>query len=283
MGVGCSRDQSVPWDGYANHPKTNFMMSNLVNAAPQLGTLGSGNHFIEIQRDENGHIWFMLHSGSRGLGYKIADHYIDLAKAANDKWYSNCPRELAFFPFDSELGHEYFDAMQFALAYARENREVMKRDILASFDANVSFEVLEDINIHHNFAAWENHFGENVIVHRKGATRARKFELGIIPGSQGTSSYIVEGLGNPESFMSCSHGAGRRMGRKEAIRTLDKGTQNKLMGDVIRDPWSIDKLGRVVLDEAPGAYKDIDQVMADQADLVKIVTKLTPIAVIKGE
>ena len=250
-------------------------------ARTQLGTLGGGNHFIEIQKDEHGGIWVMIHSGSRNLGKQVADHYNKIAKELNARWHTQVdPKvDLAFLPFDTPEAKAYFMEMNYCLAFSKANRSKMLTAIKECFNSVTSTGFDEALDIQHNYAAWENHFGQNVIIHRKGATLARAGQLGIIPGSQGTSSYIVEGLGNPNSFMSCSHGAGRRMGRKEAERTLDLAGEIKRMDDkgiihAIR--------GKGELDESPSAYKDIETVMAEQSDLVKIITRLEPMGVIKG-
>lgn len=254
-----------------------------------LGTLGGGNHFIEIQKDENDNIWLMIHSGSRNIGYKIANHYHQKALELNKKWYSNIPHEdLAFLPANSIDGQEYIDDMNFALDFAEKNRflimEALKTAFLVVFDNAVEW--FDEINIHHNFASLENHYGKNVWVHRKGATSAKKDQLGIIPGSMGTSSYIVKGLGNPESFMSCSHGAGRKMGRKEASKTLSKEDCEKSMDGIVYDGFQMikDRKGNESLDlgEAPLAYKDIDNVIESELDLIEPIVKLKPLAVIKG-
>jgi len=260
------------------------------NALTQIGTLGGGNHFIEIQKGSDGHIWIMIHSGSRNLGKQVADYYNKLAVKLNEKWYSSVPKEweLAFLPVDSEEGQTYIREMQYCVDFALANRKLMMDriqnifvDIYGFCDrgneklGGMYFE--EIINIAHNYASLENHFGKNVWVHRKGATLAREDTIGIIPGSMGTKSYIVKGLGNPESFESCSHGAGRRMGRKEAIRTLNLKDEQKKMNGIIGAPRNQDEL-----EEAPGAYKDIDEVMENQNDLVEIIVKLKPLAVIKG-
>ena len=251
-------------------------------ALKQLGTLGGGNHFIEIQRGDDGHVWVMIHSGSRNLGKQVADHYNKLAKQLNAKWHCavNPKADLAFFPMETEEARDYIREMKFCLAFAKKSRSIMMHCALGALDLDIYKRGLtEVVDVHHNYAVMENHFGENVMVHRKGATSARAGETGIIPGSQGTASYIVKGLGNPESFMSCSHGAGRRMGRKEAERKLDLAEEIRRMDEKgilhgIR--------GKGDLDEAAGAYKDIDTVMAEQADLVKILTRLEPMAVVKG-
>lgn len=248
----------------------------------QLGTLGGGNHFIEIQRDEDGCIWFMIHSGSRNLGKQVADHYNKLAVSLNAKWHSIVPKEweLAFLPMDTAEGQAYLREMFYCLQFARANRAEMAGMLTSIFSAVIGLvNFTGEIDIHHNYAAMEHHFGHNVMVHRKGATRAREHEVGIIPGSQGTHSYIVAGLGNADSFMSCSHGAGRRMGRKEAVRSLDFAAEVAAMDakGIIHSVRSKDDL-----DEAPGSYKDINVVMAEQADLVKILHTLEPLAVVKG-
>ncbi len=252
------------------------------NARKQIGTLGGGNHFIEIQKGSDGAIWLMIHSGSRNLGYKVAKHYNTLAKELNAKWFSSVPEKwgLAFLPGASAEYHDYLEEMTYCVNFARANRLLMLERVMDAIHAilpNTSY--AEEIDVCHNFAALECHFNKNVMVHRKGATMARDGEYGIIPGSQGSKSYIVQGLGNPASFQSCSHGAGRKMGRKQAIKTLDFNAEKKLL----------DGLGVVhnlrnasTLDEAPGAYKDISVVMANQEDLAKPFVELTPLAVIKG-
>ena len=255
-------------------------------AVYQLGTLGGGNHFIEIQKGDDGHIWIMIHSGSRNLGFTVANHYNDLAITLNEKYSSSVPKkwELAFLPVDTEEGQAYIREMNFCVEFALANRKLMMDRVLEIMSnlglvgvANRQYQYETSINIAHNYASLENHFGENVWVHRKGATLARKGTIGVIPGSMGTSSYIVEGLGNKESFESCSHGAGRKMSRSKAKEKLSLEDEQAKMGDIIGKPRDIGDL-----DEAPGAYKDIDEVMENQKDLAKIVTKLTPLAVIKG-
>ena len=253
------------------------------NARLQLGTLGGGNHFIEIQSGSDGRVWIMLHSGSRNLGKQVADYYNQLAKKMNERWHSSVPSkwDLAFLPIETPEAKEYMKAMQFCVDFAKANRDLMMKRIQEAFVSVMGDDLEFDqmINIAHNYAAWENHFGNDLIVHRKGATRARKGEVGIIPGSQGTKSYIVGGLGNPDSFESCSHGAGRKMGRKQAQRELNLEAEIALLDEkkiihAIRTQRD--------LDEATGAYKDIDVVMENQKDLVKILVELQPLAVIKG-
>lgn len=252
------------------------------SALSQIGTLGGGNHFIEIQQGNDGFVWLMIHSGSRNIGFKVAHHYNELAIALNERWRSSVPKnwQLAFLPLDTQEGQDYLEEMQYCVDFALASRglmmELVKRSIV-EIVGDVSFG--EIINIAHNYAAMEHHFGTNVMIHRKGATKAYPGKLGIIPGSQGTASYIVQGKGEPESFMSCSHGAGRKMGRKQAQRELS------LDSEIAR----LDALGVIHgirnakdLDEAAGAYKDISTVMENQADLVDIAVELRPLAVIKG-
>jgi len=252
------------------------------SALTQLGTLGGGNHFIEIQKGNDGHIWLMVHSGSRNLGFKVANHYNRLAIELNKRWGSKIPSnwQLAFLPIDSEAGQTYLQEMRYCVDFAYANRLMMMeriKDALLIVAVPVFFEPM--INIAHNYAAMEVHFKKNVLVHRKGATRAQAGEIGIIPGSQGTPSYIVKGLGNRDSFESCAHGAGRKMGRKQAQRQLNLDQEKKRLDDqgIIHALRSAGDL-----EEAAGAYKDIEQVIDDQLDLVEVLVELRPLAVIKG-
>jgi len=252
------------------------------SALTQLGTLGGGNHFIEIQKGDDGFIWIMIHSGSRNIGYKVAKYYNDLAISINEKYYSKVEKsqELAFLPIDTVEAKNYFIDMQYCVEFALANRKLMMGNVKEIFDkvyTGVTFEPI--INIAHNYAKWEHHFKQDVIIHRKGATSAKLGEIGIIPGSMGTKSYIVEGLGNKESFNSCSHGAGRKMGRKQAQKDLNLVEEIGRM-DIQGIVHSIQT--EKDLDEAPGAYKNIDVVMENQKDLVKILVELKPLAVVKG-
>ena len=224
----------------------------------------------------------MIHSGSRNLGKQVGDYYNKQAKWFNELYYSRVEPDiqLPFLPLKTPEFNNYWREMEYCIAFAKCNRNLMMERIEeVVFDTLPNVEFEPAIDIAHNYAAWENHFGHNCIVHRKGAVRAREGEIGIIPGSMGTSSYIVEGLGNPESFMSSSHGAGRAMSRTQAINTLSLEDEIKKM-----DAKGIVHGLRTQrdLDEAASAYKDIDKVIALEADLVKIKTKLEPIAVIKG-
>jgi len=226
----------------------------------------------------------MIHSGSRNLGKQVADHYNKIAKAKNELWFSEVPKswDLSFLPISDVDGISYYKEMTYCVEFALANRTLMMSRVLEAIQevmgTSMTVNADKTINMAHNYAAWENHFGANVLVHRKGATRAYVGELGIIPGSMGTSSYIVEGLGNRESFQSCSHGAGRKMGRRVANDTLDLIKEQK----ILNDQGILHEMDATRLDEAPSAYKDIDEVMELQKDLVKIKIKLRPLAVIKG-
>lgn len=259
------------------------------SAMHQLGTLGGGNHFIEFQKDEKKNVWIMIHSGSRNLGFKVAKYYNEIAKKMNENYDVKIPEkwDLNYLFIDSKEGRDYLDEMSYCVDFAKENRSLMMKLIIDVFvdvlrENNIKLlrkDFSKIINVAHNYARVEKHFGESVVVHRKGATSAKKGELGIIPGSQGSVSYIVKGKGEKNSFMSCSHGAGRKMSRKVAHEKLD----------LEKERVKLEKLGVVHgirnkrdLDEASGAYKDIDKVMKNQKDLIEIVERLTPLGVIKG-
>lgn len=252
-------------------------------ALTQIGTLGGGNHFIEIQKGNDGYIWIMIHSGSRNIGLQVANHYNKLAIEMNEKYYSQVPKEweVAFLRTDTEEGQDYINEMNYCVEFALANRKLMMDRVCEIFYAEFSemwdVDSIEIINIAHNYASLENHFGKNVFVHRKGATSAKEGEIGIIPGSMGTSSYIVKGKGNKDSFESCSHGAGKKMSRTQAKKELSLKDEQWGMDGIIGAPRSTNDL-----DEAPGAYKDIKEVMANQTDLVEMVIELKPLAVIKG-
>jgi len=267
---------------WLKHEGYDIVSEEYESALKQIGTLGGGNHFIEIQKGDDGHIWIMLHSGSRNLGYKVANHYNKIAKDLNEKWYSSVPKEhdLAFLPIDSMGGKAYLREMKYCLDFAKANRAAMMINICDVFNEHYpGIEMDSGIDVHHNYATMEHHFDKNVMIHRKGATSAKTDQLGIIPGSQGTASYIVRGKGNRDSFTSCSHGAGRAMGRKQAQRELSVENEIKILEDQgILHSIRTEK----DLDEASSAYKNIDIVMEEQNDLVDIVVKLKPLAVIKG-
>lgn len=267
---------------YPSHFDQDYMViQQLPRAQYQLGTLGGGNHFIEIQSDSKGYIWVMIHSGSRNIGKQVADHYHRIAQHWNEKYYSSVPNSwnLAFLPIDDRHGKMYMDEMKYCVDFARANRRLMMNQCITSINEVMKKNQHLDgiIDVSHNYARWENHFNKNVVVHRKGATSAREGEIGIIPGSMGTHSYIVKGLGNPDSFTSCSHGAGRAMSRKSARANLSLSNERSRMEGIICD---LDDESR--LDEAPSAYKDINVVMENQRDLVSILETLKPLAVVKG-
>lgn len=272
------------WEGFERAPLSSApVKAEIDSARKQLGTLGGGNHFIELQTGDDGFLWLMIHSGSRNFGLKIAEYYHAMALRFCEKHKVQLSsKDLAYFPMDNKLAEEYLAAMRFALDFAKQNRAEMLAQCGKIVCDVFKCSVRDTIDIHHNYCNVERHFGRDVYLHRKGATSARLGERGIIPGSMGTSSYIVRGLGNPDSFESCSHGAGRRMGRKEANRVLSEVECTKDMEDVVFGRWSRDRKGRLDLSEAPRAYKDIDEVMSAQRDLVEIVVKLKPVGVVKG-
>jgi len=295
LGKGKAHKEKQTWDGFDRYSEVvkddNTITWPSKLDRKNLGSLGGGNHFIELQKDDNDKIWLMIHSGARNLGYRIANHYYKIAEEFNRTEGIELPdKELAFLYADSLDGMNYIRDMNFALEYALENRHRMMKCVkekLAKHIVNVNF--LREINIHHNYAALEEHFGEEFWIHRKGATSAKKDEYGIIPGSMGTPSYIVRGLGNSESFMSCSHGAGRIMGRAEASRSLTVDECNEAMKGIVCDRWNIirkKRKGNTVenydLSEAPQAYKDIDKVIESELDLIEPIVKLYPLGVLKG-
>ena len=249
------------------------------NSARHLGTLGTGNHFIEVCIDEGNRVWAMLHSGSRGCGNRIGTYFIRRAKKEMERWFIQLPdKNLAYLVEGSQLFGDYVEAVGWAQRYAMRNREAMMAVVLMAMGKELpSFGTTDvAVNCHHNYVTKENHFGANVWVTRKGAVRARAGDMGIIPGSMGARSYIVRGKGNADSFHSCAHGAGRAMSRTEAKKrfTLEdhakatEGVECRKDADVI--------------DETPGAYKDIDAVMAAQADLVEVVHTLRQVVCVKG-
>jgi tRNA-splicing ligase RtcB len=245
----------------------------------QMGTLGGGNHFIEVCLDEAGAVWVMLHSGSRGIGNAIGHYFIELARREMERWMVQLPdRDLAYLPEGSVHFDDYVAAFSWAQAYARANRDQMMDLVLAALARHMPLFAVtgEVVNCHHNYVEREHHFGANVWVTRKGAIRAREGDLGIIPGSMGAKSYIVRGRGNPESFCSCAHGAGRRMSRTAAERQFSEADlAAQTQGVVCRKD-------KGVIDEIPGAYKDIDRVMANQSDLVEVVHTLKQVVCVKG-
>lgn len=263
---------------------TNFTeLPNIEEGYFQIGTLGSGNHFIELQEDEAGMLCIMVHSGSRNFGFKVCHYFNKLAKQLSQHWSVEVPPayDLAFLPVSSPEGQEYIRWMNLALRFARENRQVMlevvKRELTRRLPA---IEFGREVNAHHNYAALENHYDKEVWVHRKGAIRAQAGELGIIPGAMGSYSYIVQGRGNPESFMSCSHGAGRKMSRHEAMR---KFSVQETVEDLQAQGVAFGKRNKKdCSDEVRWAYKDIDEVIRNELDLVVPIMKLKTLAVVKG-
>jgi len=249
------------------------------NNARHMGTLGTGNHFIEVCLDEGDQVWVMLHSGSRGCGNRIGTYFIQAAKKEMERWFINLPdKNLAYLVEGSELFDDYIEAVEWAQDYAYENRKEMMSAILATLRNTLPDFAVTDmaVNCHHNYVTKENHFGANVWLTRKGAVRAREGDLGIIPGSMGVRSYIVRGKGNPVSFCSCSHGAGRAMSRGQAKKEFSLEDHAKATEGVEC------RKDADVIDETPGAYKDIDAVMAAQADLVEVVHTLKQVICVKG-
>ena len=248
------------------------------NWRKQLGSLGSGNHFIEIVLDEEGYAWAFLHSGSRGVGNRIAVHHIKIAKALMEKWYINLPdADLAYLVEDTPEFDHYMTDLNWAQEFALLNREEMMERIIRLLQYRCGdFEPVETIQCHHNFTQREHHFGKNILVSRKGAIEAREGQLGLIPGSMGTRSYVVRGKGNAASFNTAPHGAGRRLSRNKARSAFT-------MADFDRDMVGIEvNRSEAFLDELPGAYKDIDQVMEQSAGLVEILHTFRQIVNVKG-
>jgi tRNA-splicing ligase RtcB len=261
------------------HPALEKRFPRTQNWVYQLGTLGGGNHFIEVCLDEAGHVWVMLHSGSRGIGNAIGTYFIELARRDMERQQRQLPDcDLAYFSEGAEYFDDYVEAVGWAQAYAARNRQAMMELVLAALERHLPpFEVTSEVvNCHHNYVERERHFGRSVWVTRKGAIRARAGDLGIIPGSMGTRSYIVRGKGAEESFQSCAHGAGRRMSRSAATKAFTpQDVAAQTAGVLCRKD-------KGVIDELPGAYKDIDQVMANQSDLVDVLHTLKQVICIKG-
>ena len=275
---------------YTRLPDTSFDLCKNLNenisqdywkkAGSQLGTLGSGNHFIELCIDENQDVWVMLHSGSRGIGNMIGSYFIEKAKKTMERYFISLPdNDLAYFPEGTDDFKDYMDAVQWAQDYALENRKVMMEAVIQALRKNIvlNFTITQEaINCHHNYVEKENHFGRNLWVTRKGAIRAREGDLGIIPGSMGQRSYIVRGKGNLDSYCSCSHGAGRAMSRTEARKRFT-------VADLVAQTDGVEcRKDDAVLDEIPSSYKNIDEVMANQTDLVEVVHILKQVMCIKG-
>jgi tRNA-splicing ligase RtcB len=251
------------------------------NHSNHLGTLGTGNHFIEVCLDESDMVWFMLHSGSRGVGNRMGSYFIEVARKDMERLFVTLPdRDLAYFPEGTKHFDDYVEAVEWAQNYARWNRHLMMESLVKSVRESGELRAfvaeVKAINCHHNYVARENHYGENVLVTRKGAVRAREGDMGIIPGSMGARSYIVRGKGNAESFQSCSHGAGRAMSRNEAKRRFS-------LEDHARMTEGVEcRKDKDVIDETPAAYKPIEAVMKAQSDLVDIVHELHQVVCVKG-
>lgn len=277
-----ARDNIEP---YARHPQ---LIGQMEVGYFQVGTLGGGNHFIELQEDENGLLGVMLHSGSRNFGKQVCDYFHSMAREKRDQWGSTVPDDwrLAILPTDTQEGQDYILWMQLALDFAFENRSKMMLAVQAILEkwigkyTDYTIEYSQEINCHHNYAALETHYGKEVWVHRKGATRAQQGELGVIPGAMGSYSYLVEGLGNPESFNSSSHGAGRQYSRKAAMQAF---STEEVMVDLAKTGVVLGKHSkRDVAEESRFAYKNIDEVMENQKDLVRPIKKLRTVGVVKG-
>lgn len=256
------------------------MLKGHVNSGRHLGTLGTGNHFIELCLDKQDNAWLMLHSGSRGIGNRIGSYFINKAKEEMERWHIKLPDDnLAYLPEGTRFFNAYWKALSWAQDYASANREIMLGRALQAIEAKLGRRIRTAeaaVNCHHNYVAVENHYGRNVYVTRKGAVRAREGDLGIIPGSMGARSFIVRGRGDAESFCSCSHGAGRRMSRGEAKRRFS-------VGDLEAQTAGVEcRKDADVIDEIPQAYKPIDEVMANQSDLVDVVAELHQVLCVKG-
>ena len=261
------------------HPQLLKAFGKFSKWTNQMGTLGGGNHFIEVCLDEAGQVWVMLHSGSRGIGNAMADYFIQLARKDMERWMIQLPdRDLAYFPEGAEHFGDYVEAVHWAQDYAMQNRQSMLELVLGALHRHLPpFRVTSEVvNCHHNYVAKEHHYRANVWVTRKGAIRAREGDLGIVPGSMGARSYIVRGKGNPESFCSSAHGAGRRMSRTAAEQRFTEADLARQTAGVIC------RKDKGVIDEIPGAYKDIDTVMENQSDLTEIVHTLKQMVCVKG-
>ena len=290
VGMNHFSDENIPTKSLINFDLNTYLeiiskhpqIKTKVFPAHQLGTLGSGNHFIEVCLDKSDQVWVMLHSGSRGIGNRIGTYFISKAKEEMEKYHISeylPDKDLSYLVENTVLFDDYIQAMEFAQNYANVNRQIMMCLVSDVFDQffKIDFKFnVEAINCHHNYTTRENHFGSNAWITRKGAVNASKGTLGIIPGSMGARSFIVRGLGNPESFNSCSHGAGRVMSRTEAKKKIS-------LEQHIEDTKGVEcRKDEGVIDETPKAYKNIDDVMKSQEDLVEIVYELKQILCVKG-
>ena len=282
------KEVSLQWSLLSNDVRFKTMQSAHAHltrshqkAWRHLGTLGTGNHFVELCLDKEGSVWVMLHSGSRGIGNAIGRYFIQKAKEEMERWHIKLPDpDLAYLPQDTLLFQQYWEALGWAQDFAAINRHLMmiaaKRVLAAHTDYRAEQIAELAVNCHHNYVALENHFGENVYVTRKGAVRARAGDLGIIPGSMGARSFIVRGKGNPDSFNSCSHGAGRKISRAAAKKAFG-------VADLVEQTAGVEcRKDADVIDEIPAAYKDIGAVMANQDDLVEVVAELKQVLCVKG-
>ncbi|MGV8083456.1 MAG: RtcB family protein [Coriobacteriia bacterium] len=262
-------------------PRIPALSAEIEKAQRQVGSLGGGNHFIELQEDPEGIVWAMVHTGSRNIGKQVAQHYNQLAREVNRRSDSLVPPEwgLAHLEFASDAGQEYFSAMGWCLRFAQESRRLIAEEVQRAIDRHFpDVQPGSALDVHHNYASVERHFGEEVVVHRKGAVRASGTVF--IPGSMGTASYVGEGLAEPDSFESCSHGAGRALGRKEAMRAFQT---HEVLAELEERGVRLFKAHKAdVAEEAPEAYKDIEDVMELQSDLVRPMVRLRPIGVVKG-
>ncbi|ROO82619.1 tRNA-splicing ligase RtcB [Actinocorallia herbida] len=282
-GVGkghAAEDQALAGMADLGLPHTDLTMKQLRTTTTQFGTLGSGNHFVEVCLDEHSTVWTVLHSGSRGIGNQLAKRHIGEAKGLMKRYFIELEDpDLAYLVQGDEVFNAYIADMLWAQQYAMASREAMAIQLNAAlFEVVGGGRVVQVINCHHNFTQQENHHGRNLWITRKGAIKAAQGDLGVIPGSMGTRSYIVRGRGNPASYNSCSHGAGRRMSRTHARISLGASSLRHVMGARV---WNDDRAEQLV-DEHPAAYKDIDQVMADQRDLVEVLHTLHQIFNYKG-
>lgn len=288
VGNGPGGNNKVPWgepfeyrDAGRDFAPSHVAQQALMSADAQRGTLGGGNHFLELQVGEDGRVYFMIHSGSRSVGKKICDHHHKVALELNRRWHSALPhQELAWLPWKSQEAQAYWDDMNIALLWAEENRRIMAGKVISAFGKVWSAKAWQGIDVHHNYATFENHLGRNGIVHRKGSVRAREGDTVLIPGSMSTGSYVAQGLGNKMSFDTCQHGAGRirsRAATRKLVSVEQMDIDLKRAGVTLVTP-SREK----VVDEAHQAYKDIESVMAASADLVRPTMRLRPIGVVKG-
>lgn len=286
-GDGAPERVNQAWAALAADPRLTEVLEkqprigkNEMQAQRQLGTLGTGNHFVELCLDKEGGVWLMLHSGSRGFGNRIGTYFIEQAKRLMEMWHIHLPDpNLAYLPEECPLFGVYWKALSWAQQYAFTNRALMMEAAQTALSTALGLPVVTTehaVNCHHNYVAVENHFGKNVYVTRKGAVRAREGDMGIIPGSMGARSFIVRGKGNPESFCSCSHGAGRKMSRAQAKKQFT-------LADLAAQTAGVEcRKDADVIDEIPGAYKDIQTVMDNQSDLVEIVAELRQVICVKG-